>query len=300
MVRAVLEGGLTLKGAAAAFNVSPKTVSKWVGRFKQEGSPGLQARTSRPIHQPKRISESLRRMIIKRRCRRWTCQRIASLLGLSKATVSRVLRSVGLQRLSRLDPPDPPNRYQREHPGELLHIDIKKLGRIVRPGKRVTGKQNRSSRGAGWEFLHVCIDDASRIAYAEVLQDERKESACSFLDRAVAYYRSLGITSTGVMTDNGSCYISKAFAKACDTLSLRHLRTRPYTPRTNGKAERFIQSATREWAYGRAFGNSDQRTQALPRWLHSYNWHRPHSSLSDSPPISTLKLERDNLLTLHS
>jgi transposase InsO family protein len=192
-------------------------------------------------------------------------------------------------------------RYERETPGELIHIDIKKLGRFETVGHRLTGvrsEQNRT-RGAGWEFVHVCIDDASRIAFSQIKPDERKRSAVAFLKAAVAYYNSLGVTVARVMTDNGSCYRSKAFARACKKLELKHIRTKPYTPKTNGKAERFIQTALREWAYAKPYPTSDHRADELPIWLHRYNWHRPHGSLKSKPPISRLSPAEDNLLRLH-
>jgi len=192
-------------------------------------------------------------------------------------------------------------RYEREHPGELIHIDIKKLGRFNRIGHRITGDRTgqSNSRGVGWEFVHVCIDDASRIAFAEIMPNEKKESAVAFLKAALAYYKKLGIKVERVMTDNGSCYRSKAFNKACEAFGLRHIFTRPYTPKTNGKAERFIQTSLREWAYAVAYENSEQRRNNLPVWLHRYNWHRPHASLKAKPPISRLGLKLDNLLRFH-
>ena len=214
---------------------------------------------------------------------------------------SRV-RRLGLNRLEALEPAEPPRRYERQHPGELIHIDIKKLGRFESPGHRVTGDRTGQSnrRGIGWEFLHVCIDDHSRVAFSQIMPDEKKESATAFLRAALAYYQSLGVAVSRVMTDNGACYKAFAFRDACRTLGLKHIRTRPYTPRTNGKAERFIQTALREWAYARAYRNSTQRAHQLPAWLHRYNWHRPHASLNANTPISRLRLPEDNLLTLHS
>ena len=230
-------------------------------------------------------------------------KQIAAETAVSPATVSRVLRRLGLNRLSALEPAEPVRRYEREHPGELIHLDIKKLGRIGSVGHRITGRYpgavNRH-HGIGWEFVHVCIDDASRIAFVQVLTDQRKESAVAFLEAAVAYYAKLGVRIERVMTDNGSCYQSKMFRAACKRLGLRQIFTRPYTPKTNGKAERFIQTALREWAYARAYHNSDQRSAELPHWLHRYNWHRPHGSLKANTPISRLGLSEDNLLRLHS
>ena len=204
-----------------------------------------------------------------------------------------------------LQPAEPVRRYEREHPGEIIHLDIKKLGRIDGIGHRITGdrrgQSNRRARGEGlgWEYVHVCIDDASRLAFMQVLPSEKKESAVSFLKAAVAYYKSLGVKVLRVMTDNGSCYKSFDFRDACRDLSLRHIRTKPYTPRTNGKAERFIQTALREWAYAKAYTHSHVRSAELQHWLHCYNWHRPHGSLDAKPPISRLRLSEDNLLRLH-
>ncbi len=235
------------------------------------------------------------------RRQRLTGKRIAAELKVSPATVSRVLCRLGLNRMRYLEPAVPVRRYEREHPGELIHIDIKKLGRFVRPGHRITGdRQKGESRGAGHEFVHVAIDDASRLAFSQIRRDQKKESAIAFLNEAVTYYRSLGMTVTGIMTDNGSCYRAKAFAKACRKLGLKHIFTRPYRPQTNGKAERFIQTVLREWAYARAYETSDQRAKDLPIWLHHYNWHRPHGSLQAKTPISRLALPRDDLLRFHS
>jgi transposase InsO family protein len=305
MVRRVVEGGQTPKALSAAVGVCPRTVQKWVKRFRTEGVAGLQDRSSRP-HRLRHPTppETIARIEALRR-QRWTGAQIERETGVSKATVSRVLRRLGLNRLKALEPVEPIRRYQREHPGELIHIDIKKLGRIDGIGHRITGdrrgQSNRRGRGEGlgWEFVHVCIDDASRIAFAQVMPDEKKQSAIAFLNAALAYYRSLGVTVARVMTDNGSCYKAFDFRDACRDLGLKHIRTRPYTPKTNGKAERFIQSALREWAYAQAYTHSDRRTAELPRWLHRYNWHRPHGSLDAKPPITRLGLSEDNLLRLH-
>jgi transposase InsO family protein len=212
------------------------------------------------------------------------------------------LKRLGLNRLSALEPATPVRRYERAHPGELIHLDIKKLGRFKRIGHRITGdrKGQSNARGVGWEFVHVCIDDTSRIALTRIMPDEKAVSAVAFLKAAVAYYKSLGVSVARVMTDNGSCYKSLAFARACRRLKIKHIRTKPYTPKTNGKAERFIQTALREWAYARAYQTSDQRAAELPIWTHHYNWHRPHGSLKSNPPISRLGLSEDNLLRLHS
>jgi transposase InsO family protein len=301
MVNMVLSGQ-TPKAVSEAVGVCPRTVRKWVRRFEAAGLAGLQDRSSRPerLRQPTpqitvdRI-EALRRQ-------RLTGKAIAVETGVSAATVSRVLKRLGLNRLSALEPAEPPRRYQRDRPGELIHIDIKKLGRFDRIGHRITGRQTgvATSRASGWEFVHVCIDDASRIAFSKVMKTQRKACAVAFLKAAIAYYASLGITVERVMTDNGSCYRSKAFRNACKRLSLKHIFTRPYTPRTNGKAERFIQTALREWAYAKAYDTSQQRAAELPYWMHRYNWHRPHGSIGSMPPITTLGLSRNNLLRLHN
>lgn len=302
MVRRVIEGGQTPKALSAAVGVCPRTVRKWVKRFRAEGLAGLQDRSSRP-HRVRRPTppETIAR-IEKLRRQRWTGVQIARETGVSKATVSRILRRLGLNRVRALDPVEPIRRYQREHPGELIHIDIKKLGRFDRIGHRITGDRTgqSNSRGIGWEFVHVCIDDASRIAFAQVMPDETKQSAIAFLKAALAYYQSLGITVARLMTDNGGCYKAFAFRDACRDLGLKHIRTRPYTPKTNGKAERFIQTALREWAYAQAYTHSDHRAAELPGWLHRYNWHRPHGSLDAQTPISRLRLSEDNLLRLHT
>src|SRR5882724_11917910 len=274
--------GQTPEAVAEAAGICPRTVRKWVDRHRREGLAGLQDRSSRPhrLHRP--TPQAVVVEIERLRRQRWTGKQIASETGVSPATVSRVLRRLGLNKLSALEPAEPVRRYEREHPGELIHLDIKKLGRIGSVGHRITGRYpgavNRV-RGIGWEFVHVCIDDASRVAFVQVLPDERKHSAVAFLKAAIAYYEGLGVHVERVMTDNGSCYRSKTFRKACQKLGLRHILTKPYTPKTNGKAERFIQTALREWAYARAYDQSDQRAEHLPHWLHRYNWHRPHGSL---------------------
>ena len=302
MVRVVIDDGLSKAAAARQFNITWKTVSKWVERFRVEGVDGLHDRSSRPLSLPSQTVPATCAVVERLRRQRYTGRQIAVETGVSGATVSRILRRLGLNRLSALEPAEPVRRYEREHPGELIHIDIKKLGKFNRIGHRVTGDRagQSNARGIGWEFVHVCIDDASRIAFSRVMKDERKTSAVAFLKAALAYYTSLGVTVERVMTDNGSCYRSRAFAKACKTLDLRHLRTKPYTPKTNGKAERFIQTSLREWAYARAYNTSDERAAELPRWLHRYNWHRPHSGIKSKTPISRLSLTRDNLLRLHS
>jgi transposase InsO family protein len=306
LARRVIVEGQTPKAVATAFGVCVKTVRKWVGRCRAEGAAGLADRSSRPhrLHRP--TPQTTVAQIEHRRRQRYTGKQIAAELGVSPATVSRILKRLGLNRMSALEPAEPVRRYEREHPGELIHIDIKKLGRIDGIGHRITGdrrgQSNRRSRGEGlgWEYVHVCIDDASRLAFSKVLSDEKKESAVAFLKAAVAYYQSLGVKVERVMTDNGACYKSFAFRDACKRLGLKHIRTRPYTPKTNGKAERFIQTALREWAYAKAYTHSDGRTAELPVWLHRYNCHRPHGSLKDKTPISRLGQTKDNLLRLHT
>jgi transposase InsO family protein len=303
MVQSVVDGGLSCAAAARKYNTTPKTVTKWVKRFRAEGVDGLRDRSSRPLSSDSQIPQATCDAVEVLRRQRYTGKQIARELGISPATVSRILRRRGLNKLSALEPAEPVRRYEREKAGELIHLDIKKLGRIGSVGHRITGRQpgviNRH-HGIGWEFVHVCIDDASRVAFVQVMADQRKESAGAFLQAAVAYYAKLGVRVERVMTDNGSCYRSEAFRAACTRLGLRQIFTRPYTPRTNGKAERFIQTALREWAYARAYHNSDQRSAELVTWLHRYNWHRPHGSLKANAPISRLGLTEDNVLRLHS
>ena len=301
LVRRVLSEGQTASAVAIAFGVTIKTVSKWVERFVAEGPAGLAERSSRPHRLNRPTPPEKVEQIIALRRQRLTGQQIARDVGVSPATVSRVLRAAGLNRIRDLQPVEPVIRYEREHPGELIHLDIKKLGRFEQPGHRITGDRTLGkSRGAGWEFVHVCIDDASRLAFSQVMPDETQQSAVPFLKAAVAYFASLGVTVTRVMTDNGSCYRSGAFRKACADLGLKHIRTKPYTPKTNGKAERFIQTALREWAYAQAYPTSDHRAAELPFWMHRYNWHRPHGGIKSKTPISRLGLDQDNLLRLHS
>lgn len=306
MVRAVVDHNVTHAQAARLFNTSAKTVGKWVRRFRAEGAAGLRDRSSRPLSLPSQTALATCDAVEALRRQRRTQAAIAAETGLSPATVSRILRRRGLNLLSAIEPAEPRPRYERATPGEIIHIDIKKLGRFNAVGHRITGdragqsKQRSAGAGPGWEFVHVAIDDHSRIAFSQVLPNERKTSAVAFLGATVSRYRQLGICVAAVMTDNGSCYKSRLFAQACRQLNIRHLRTKPYTPQTNGKAERFIQTALREWAYATAFDTSEQRRAELPRWLHRYNWHRPHASLGGKPPISRLPATGNNLMTLHS
>jgi transposase InsO family protein len=292
--------GRAKRPLAAEFGITVKTLNKWVDRYRAEGLQGLLDRSSRPHHSPGATARELALAVVALRRQRLTLLAIAQQLQLSRASVARICRAAGLNRLSKLEPAPPVQRYERARPGELLHLDVKKLGRILRVGHRITGERIKTHRDAGWEFVHIAIDDASRVAYSQVLPDEETLSAAAFLRAAVAYYAGLGVTVREILTDNGACYRSRHFAQSCRELGIRHHFTKPYTPRTNGKAERFIQSALREWAYARAYARSHQRIAALPRWLHGYNWHRPHASLAGQPPISRLGLSRNNLLRLHT
>ena len=296
----VLKEGQSVRVVATSFGICEKTVRKWVKRFRTEGHEGLLDRSSRPHSSPGRTDSDIERRVESLRRQRWTCDRIAVATGVAKATVSRILVRLGLNRLKKLEPAEPVRRYEHENPGDLLHLDIKKLGRIGVVGHRITGDRRQRAAGIGWEFLHIAIDDHTRIAFSSVRTDERGVSAAAFLIAAVEYYRRLGIRIQRVLTDNGSCYRSREFRSACQQLGIRQKFTRPYTPRTNGKAERFIQTALREWAYTRPYLTSAARTKELSCWVHQYNWHRPHAGLARNTPISRLGRRRDNLLRLHS
>ena len=300
MARRVIEQGWTLSAAAAADNVSAKTAAKWTGRYRELGSGGLTDRSSRPRRLRRPVKSELAAQVEALRRERWTGLRIAQTTGLSCATVSRILRRAKLSRMRDLEPRAPVVRYEHAAPGDLLHLDIKKLGRFSAEGMRIHGDPRRRTRGLGWEYVHVAIDDHSRIAFSAIFPDEKAASAVAFLSQALAYYARLGIRFKAVLTDNGPAYASRRFAQACRMLEIKHRRTRPYTPRTNGKAERFIQTALREWAYGRPYDNSEQRLSHLLPWLHEYNWHRPHSALNHNTPISRAGLDRNNLLTKHN
>ena len=301
MARRVVEEGLTLREAAEAAGVSVRTAGKWARRYRAEGEAGLVDRSSAPgtVHNatpPDRIEAiaALRRL-------RLTGPEIAELLEMATSTVSAVLGRIGLGKLSRLEPAEPIRRYERSRPGELIHIDVKKLGRIGPngAGHRVTGKRlsnrartdaaGRVRRQVGWERIHVCVDDATRLAYVEVLPDEKAITAIGFLGRAVAFYRSHGITVERLMTDNGSAYRSTIHALACRKLAIKHIRTRPYRPQTNGKAERFIRTMLREWAYAAVYGSSPERAAALSGWLERYNFRQRHGALGHRPPIERLR-----------
>lgn len=308
MVRRVVEGGWSLTQAAEAAEVSDRTCSKWVARYRADGEAGLRDRSSAPRRIPHRTAADRVEVIARLRRLRMTGAEIAECLGMAVSTVSAVLSRIGLGKLSRLEPFEPPNRYERRQAGELLHIDVKKLGRIPtgRAGHRVHGQRRLQrnvrrdgKRTTGWEFVHVCVDDATRIAYAEVLGDEKATTAIAFLRRALAFYAAHGITVERVMTDNGSAYRSTAHTLACRALRIRHLRTRPYRPRTNGKAERFIKTMIAGWNDGAIYGSSRERTAALDGWLWTYNHRRPHGALSHKTPIARLG-ELNNLPGFYS
>ena len=281
-------GGRPVTRAAEAAGASRRTAFKWKRRFREAGEAALVDRSSRPVRIARQTHPARVEEVLRLRKRRDTGPQIATRVGLSTATVARILARHGLSRLKSLEPKEPVVRYQRDRPGELIHVDIKKLGRIGRVGHRIHGDRTTRVRGIGWEFVHVAIDDASRLAYAEVLPNERSPSSSGFLRRSVAWFQSRGVHVQAVMSDNGSCYVSHRFSLTCQRLQLRHLRTRPYRPRTNGKAERFIQTLLREWAYKRPYPTSIQRTDRLPRYLNHYNLRRPHAALNKRTPAQRL------------
>ena len=299
LVRRVREEGWTVGAAAEAAGVSRRTGFKWLARFKVEGAAGLLDRSSRPGRCPRACSAQEWQHFEDRRRQRAPLWRIAKEAGRSLATLSRCMRSLGLSRLRSLEPAEPVVRYERAAPGELLHIDTKRLGRIQGVGHRITRDRTKNrNRGIGWDAVHLAIDDHSRVSFARIKPDEKAISCTQFLREAVAYYASLGVRIERVMTDNGTGY-KKLFKAACDELGIRHVRTRPYTPKTNGKAERFVQTSLREWAYARPYQSSAQREDALPPFIHRYNWHRPHSALKHQPPMSRIPAV-SNLLKLNS
>ena len=306
LVDRILERDWSLAQAAKAAGVSDRTAGKWVARFRVEGQQGLLDRSSAPKSSPARTPEERVQVIAALRRLRMTGAEIAECLEMALSTVSGILTKIGMGKLGRLGL-EPAVRYERSVPGELIHVDVKKLGRISRPGWRVTG--GRKSRGAagyhskahqlGWEFVHVCVDDATRLAYVEVLDDEKATTAIGFLGRAIAFYTSHGVLVKELLTDNGGAYRSAVHAIACRALGVRHLRTRPYRPQTNGKAERFIRTMLGGWAYGAIYRNSTERTAALSGWLERYNWRRPHGALSHKPPGVRLA-ELNNVLGSYS
>ncbi len=299
MVQQMTVQGFSAVQAAAAQGVTPPTARKWLGRYLAGGEAALADASSRPTNSPRTIDPAKALLIVELRKRRLLQTRIARSVGVSESTVSRVLARAGLSKLSDLEPVEPIVRYEREAPGDLLHIDTKKLGRIVRPSHRVTGNRRDSVEGAGWETLFVAVDDHARIAFTAMHPNEKQEQAVQFLRAAVAYYSKLGVTVKRLLTDNGSAFRSGDFGQECKALGIKHKFTRPYRPQTNGKAERFIQSALREWAYGWTYQNSAQRTEALGDWQHHYNWHRPHSGIGGAAPMDRLNFSGNNLLTLH-
>ena len=288
LVERITQQGWTVAQAAQAGGLSTRRAYHWLARYRCGGAAALADRSSAPQRCRNRTSSERIAEIEDRRRQRLSGPAIARQLGMPVSTVGKVLRRLGLGKLAALEPKPPVVRYQRERPGELIHIDVKKLGRIEAVGHRITGDPRDRTRGAGWEYVHVCIDDASRLAYSEVLPDERKDSAVPFLDRARAWFAGHGVTVERVMTDNGSAYRSHRWREACRTFGLRHLRTKPYTPRTNGKAERFIQTSLREWAYAQAYTSSQMRQHALADWLDHYNIVRPHTALDNRPPATRL------------
>jgi transposase InsO family protein len=291
--------GLTAAAEAAA--VSRRTARKWQRRHASEGVAGLQDRSSRPGRSPRRSdARKIERAVALRRKQRLTYVCIAERVGLSKSTVARACQAAGLARLPPLQAQAAVKRYERKSAGELLHLDTKKLGCFDKPGHRVTGDRTQTTYRAGWQALHVAIDDHSRVGFSLMLADERAPSACAFLVAALRYYRALGVRVERVMTDNGSAYKSRRFAKLLRRLGIRHLRTRPYTPRTNGKAERFIQTLLREWAYAFVYPTSNHRADELQPWMHHYNFHRPHSATEHRPPASRLGFGGNNVLRNYS
>jgi transposase InsO family protein/transposase len=309
LCRRVVDEGWSLSEAAAAAEVSERTAGKWVARFREEGEAGLLDRSSAPRMVHNATPEERVQVIAALRRLRFTGPEIAETLEMASSTVSAVLKRIGLGKLSRLEPPEPVRRYEKQRAGELLHIDVKKLGRISAKGAghRVTGKPNRQSRATrrdhgpsrgatGWEYVHICVDDATRLAYAEVLQNERAPTAIAFLRSCLAFYRSHGVRVERVMTDNGSAYVSAVFALACRALGIKHCRTQPYRPQTNGKAERFIRTTLAEWAYALVYGSSNERTAALSDWLERYNTTRKHGALGHRPPLGRLReLQANNV-----
>jgi transposase InsO family protein len=306
IVTRVQEEGWSVAAAAQAAGVSERTAAKWLARYRSEGGAGLRDRSSAPHRIPRRTPASRERAIVALRRLRMTAAEIAECLGLARSTVCALLRRLGLGRLAFLEPSEPANRYERRLAGEVLHLDTKKLGRIERIGHRISGQRRGPARRAGgrrsvgWEYVHVAVDDATRLASALVLPDEKATSAVAFLAHAVSELRARGVTVERVMTDNGSAYCSHAFAQACRELGIRHLRTRAYRPRTNGKAERFIQTLTRRWAYGQPYASSEWRRAALSTWLEDYNQRRPHGSLGNQTPAARLAALMNNAAGNHN
>ncbi len=285
----VLEEDWRVTDAAEAMGVCRATAYKWLWRYEEEGEAGLEDRSSAPKRVWNRTARGIERKIERLRRKKLIAWEIAKRVDVALSTVGGILRRLGLGRLSALEPKEAAVRYERERPGELIHIDVKKLGRFAKPGKRVTGDQKRHNRGAGWDFVHVCVDDCTRLAYAEIHADERKETAIGFLERATGWLEKQGVRVERAMTDNGSAYCSHAHRDACEALGIRHIRTRPYRPQTNGKAERFIQTMLRKWAYVRPYRSDRARAKALGPWLEHYNREKPHSSLGGKTPYERLR-----------
>ena len=290
MVRRVLEQAEPVKDTAAALGISPRTVYKWLRRYRQEGESGLADRSSRPHRCPHRTSPRAVRRIQRLRQHRLTAWQISQRTGLPRSTVSDWLSRSGLGRLRYLETKPVVRRYERERPGELLHLDTKKLARIVRPGHRIHGDRSRTVEGAGWENAHVAVDDHSRVAYTQVLPTEDQHTCTAFLRSTVEFFASHGVRIERVMTDNGNGYISKRFNRLCEELGIRHIYTKPYTPKTNGKAERFIRTLKEQWAYGACYQTSAHRTRALQPWTNRYNRHRPHAGIGRQTPMSRLEV----------
>jgi transposase InsO family protein len=296
-----IETGERAEVVAGEMGVSRRTAFKWLKRYREEGEQGLRDRSSRAHHHPNRIRRSRRRQIERLRKKSWSSPRIADELSIPVSTVTVEVRRLGLNRLSKLAPPDPVVRYERARPGSLIHMDIKKLARIARIGHRIHGDRSKRVKGVGWEFYHAAIDDASRVAYGEVLESERKEDVVAFLLRVVAFFELQGVRISQLMTDNGSAYRSKLFRRTLDALGIRHIFTRPYTPKTNGKVERFIRTSAGEWAYGRPYHNSKQRTKALSAWLGYYNLTRRHAGIGRKTPFQRLvQIRVTNVLVTYS
>lgn len=298
LVQRVKDGGWTVLTAATAMGISRRTAQKWLRRYRLEGEEGLRDRPSRPHRIRRRLGESKAHEILDlRRRRRLTALALSVRAGVSRSTIGRLLRTQRLSKARQLDPARPIHRYEYEYPGELLHLDVKKLGRFRGgPGHRIHGDRRRRDRGAGWEYVHVCIDDHSRLAYVEILSDELRETTAAFLERALHWYEVRGIRPRRILTDNGGGYRSTLVRNLCAARLLKHIFTRPYHPQTNGKAERFIRTALNEWAYGRSYRSSAERHRLLSAWLHFYNHHRPHSALAGLPPAARV----NNLVNLYS
>ena len=299
MVEDITKRGLSASEAGLAHGVSAVTARKWLGRYLAGGAAALMDKSSRPELSPKAIDPSVAMTIIELRRKLFLQARIAAYTGVSKASVSRVLKRAGMSKLTDLSPKEDVQRYEHDAPGELLHIDIKKLGRFDKVGHRITGDRTQRARDIGWDYVFVAVDDHSRVAFTQIYPDETKQSAESFLRATVSHFESLRVPIQRIITDNGKCFHSALFGAACLELGIAQKFTRAYRPQTNGKAERFIQSALREWAYGRVYANSEQRRAALQLWTHFYNCHREHHGIGLKAPISRLSLSRNNVLTLH-